>query len=134
MFRPVIGGAIAASVAAITVVMVFQNSDPVIQGVPSAPAVSAQAASAPAAAPTLPPPRGGQIIATSTGGDPASATQAPENGEQMQWERMSPEMRARLSGYLVNHGGYSKTNSMTGVPTDYVRIVGQQNPQPMEEK
>lgn len=133
-FRPVLGGAIAASVAAVTVSFVLNSNAPIQVNAPASPIMSAQSVSPPSSVQTVSTPAGGQIIATSAGTSGSSVPVPPEGGEQMKWERMSPEMRARISGYMVNHGGYSRTNSMTGVPTDYVRIVGQQNSENMEEK
>ena len=119
--KPFAGGAIAASVAAFSLFMIMQpgpsNTDP----------ISTIATNNQVPVINRPPVT---VVATSTAPQQKNTASEPDN--QMQWERMSPEMRARLSGYLVNHGGYSRTNNMTGVPTGYVRIVGSQSEEQTE--
>lgn len=40
-----------------------------------------------------------------------------------QWRRQSPEVQARLNGYLVNHNEYAVSSGVQGV-LPYMRIVG----------
>jgi len=91
--RQVAGLAIAATVSAVTVEH-------------SAPAAVAQAAS------------GSARVATATPGrPPARVVQfVPEN------RPLKPEVRSKLSNYLVNHNEYSVTSNMQGM-LPYMRIV-----------
>jgi hypothetical protein len=48
----------------------------------------------------------------------------------MEWERLSPEVRARLSGYIVNHASHSSVGNAVGVDTGLVRMAGQSVQEP----
>jgi len=99
--RQVAGLAIAATVSAVTVMTVQQQ-----RVEHSAPAAVAQAAS------------GSARVATATPGrPPARVVQfVPEN------RPLKPEVRSKLSNYLVNHNEYSVTSNMQGM-LPYMRIV-----------
>lgn len=94
LWKPVMGVAIAASVALVAVLS-LQN----IQQAPQDTPVVARTAS------DTTPPRVAQV------------------NEAAQWDRIEPQVEQRLNGYLVNHNEFAASRGMQGV-TPYVRIVG----------
>ena len=98
--RQVAGLAIAATVSAVTVMTVQQ------QRVESNPPAVAQVS-----------PGNTRVATASPGRPPARVVQfVPEN------RPLKPEVRSKLSNYLVNHNEYSVTSNMQGM-LPYMRIV-----------
>lgn len=94
--RPLTGLGIAASVAMVAVSM-WSADGPAPEGLAATPQV--------AASPVQPVALGSPV---------------------QQWDRLDPEVQAKLNGYLVNHSEHSSTGRFGGM-LNYVRIAGQQD-------
>lgn len=104
LLRPVAGIAVAASVAALSVVL-WPQPQGAIDG--SRPAVASAGVSRPA--PAL-----------------HAVAQPVAHSAGQQWERLEPEVQRRLNGYLVDHGEHSSRAQIGGILTR-VRVAGQQS-------
>ena len=105
LWKPVVGLAVAASVALVAVLTVTSVNENPANNVPAL----ATADPAPVVAPVLTP-------------GPA-VTQVSDISGDPRWDRLDPSIDKRLSGYLVNHSEYAASRGVQGV-MPYVRIVG----------
>ena len=105
LWKPVVGLAVAASVALVAVLTVTSVNENPANNVPAL----ATADPAPVVAPVLTP-------------GPA-VTQVSDISGDPRWDRLDPSIDKRLSGYLVNHNEYAASRGVQGV-MPYVRIVG----------
>ena len=102
--KPVIGFAIAASVALVAVLGIKQNVDPATSALPSSMVATKQ----------TPQPVGGT--------DTYTFAEPPVRAASIKTDTPATLANQRMSGYLVNHNQYRISAGTTGI-TPYVRIV-----------
>ena len=97
LWKPVVGLAVAASVALVAVLTVTSVNENPANNVPA--------------------------LATADLAPGPAVTQVSDISDDPRWDRLDPSIDKRLSGYLVNHNEYAASRGVQGV-MPYVRIVG----------
>ncbi len=106
LLKPLAGMAVAASVAALSLMVWPTGQTP---GGGSAPEFAATSASVPVT--------GVRPVASGT-------TPVASGNEERDWDRLDPHIQQRLNDYLVNHSEHTTTGRFGGM-LNYVRITGQ---------